>query len=144
MKRHEALASLSREHHNSLILAQLLKKDSPAYKGLPEDPAAKVIYASNMFRTDIQEHFRKEEAMLDMVRGWYEDIQHLALEIVMEHQALTVGFLSLSDADDPAEAMDDLGRKLELHIRKEERVLFPMIQQRCSEEMLKEIHQLLL
>jgi len=34
MKRHEALAPFSREHHGALILAQVMKKGAPAYKGI--------------------------------------------------------------------------------------------------------------
>ena len=41
MKRHEALAPLSREHHGTLILAQLLKKGAPVYKGLPDTDTGK-------------------------------------------------------------------------------------------------------
>ena len=143
MKRHEALASLSREHHSSLMLAQLLKKDSPVYKGLPSDPVSKVAYAVNLFRSSMLEHFRKEEVMLEKVKNLYDEIRNIAGEIILEHQILTAGFLSLPGSVNPVEAMDDLGRKVDKHIRKEERVLFPMIQEYCSEEMLREIKLIL-
>ena len=45
MKREEALAPLSREHHSTLILAQLLKKDAPVYHQLPAEPWDKAKYA---------------------------------------------------------------------------------------------------
>jgi len=39
--------------------------------------------------------------------------------------------------------MDELGTKLEAHIRKEERVLFPLLQQYCSRDVLEQIHTVL-
>jgi len=39
--------------------------------------------------------------------------------------------------------LDKLGKKLEQHIRKEERILFPLIEQYCPEEMLAAITLLL-
>ena len=37
MKRHPSLAPYSSDHHRILVVAQLLKKSSPAYRGLPTD-----------------------------------------------------------------------------------------------------------
>ena len=37
MKRHKALIPLSHDHHLLLLLAQLIKKNAPDYKGLPKD-----------------------------------------------------------------------------------------------------------
>ena len=39
--------------------------------------------------------------------------------------------------------MNELAVKLEDHIRKEERVLFPLLQEQCNETVLAEIHELL-
>lgn len=35
MERDESLAPLSREHHTTLLLAQLLRLEDPKYKGMP-------------------------------------------------------------------------------------------------------------
>jgi iron-sulfur cluster repair protein YtfE (RIC family) len=32
--------------------------------------------------------------------------------------------------------LDELGKALEVHVRKEERELFPLIQESCSEELM--------
>lgn len=143
MKRHESLAPLSREHHQSLILAQILKKDAPVYKGLPEKPGDKAEYAYNMFLNSIEPHFRKEESALAKVKDCHIEIQKLTDEIIYEHTQLTKGFRSLAKSVKLADDMDSLGKALEKHIRKEERVLFPLIEKYCSEKVLAEVQLLL-
>lgn len=139
MKRHEALAPLSREHHGALILAQLIKKDAPVYRGLPTDMEGRLHYAVNFYTNDLTLHFSKEEAMLEKVGHCSESIGTLAAEIIGEHADLKSRFLSLQTATDKEKAMDELGCLLEAHIRKEERVLFPLIQENCSEELLSQL-----
>ncbi|MBP6024892.1 hemerythrin domain-containing protein [Ferruginibacter sp.] len=136
MKRHEALAPLSREHHSALILAQLLKKDAPTYKGLPTALNEKVAYALQMFTATLQLHFTNEEGMLDKVRSVHAEIDKISEEIFTEHQQLKKMFLSLDKTNNTIEELDTLGQALDDHIRKEERVLFPLIQQHCSEAIL--------
>ena len=143
MKRHESLAPLSRDHHANLILAQSLKKTAPPYKGIPKEPLAKAAWAQSSFHSSIQEHFEKEETLLEKVKTRHPEIQKLAGEITEEHRLLKEAFLSLNTSTDLISALDKLGWELEKHIRKEERVLFPMIEQHCSAEDLDEIRKLL-
>ena len=140
MKRHEALAPLSREHHSTLMLAQLLKKNAPEYKGLPTNTKAKAAYALQQFDDIIKKHFQQEEIMLEKAKDCHADIKKLAEEIINEHRQLTALFNSLSTTTEPEDTMDELAKVLENHIRKEERVLFPMLEQHCSEELLQQIH----
>ena len=58
MKRHEALAALSRDHHHALVVAQRLKRAS-------ETTAAEARDAFlEYWRADGQRHFREEEDIL--------------------------------------------------------------------------------
>ncbi|MEP6746200.1 MAG: hemerythrin domain-containing protein [Bacteroidota bacterium] len=139
MKRYQSLAPLSREHHPALLLAQLLKKNAPLYKGMPAEPVAKAVYALNFFLTDLKTHFEKEELLLKKVAGFNKEIDRVAVEIIQEHGDLTNDFLTIQTTKDPADRLDALGRQLEQHIRKEERVLFPLIEQYCPEALLTEI-----
>ena len=143
MKRHEAIAPLSRDHHATLILAQLMKKNAPLYNGMPDNVKDKVRYAIEQFETHISKHFQLEEAMLEKVKHIHPSIKILAEEIEAEHHVLTHLFQSLAVTGNPVTAMHELAVKLEDHIRKEERVLFPLLQQQCSETVLAEIHVLL-
>lgn len=143
MKRDEALAPLSREHHATLILAQLLKKGAPAYRELPTEPWDRANYALEQFESDIKNHFAKEEAMLHKVQDCHADVSVLADEIRNDHSKIAALFASLTNAQDLVSTMDELGNTLQAHIRKEERALFPLLQEHCSPAQLAEIHDLL-
>lgn len=143
MKRHPSLAPLSREHHPALLLAQLLKKDAPPYREMPSTPESKAVYAYELFVASLQQHFRKEEQMLEKVKKWNERLGELAAEIAQEHRELEVAFNTIRSSGDLATDLDKLGKKLELHIRKEERVLFPLIEEHCPEDTLAGISTLL-
>jgi hemoglobin len=142
MKRHPSLISLSHDHHHALLLAQLLKRDAPAYKGLPSDVEGKINYAAEKFKQDIAEHFEEEESIISKTIGVSPELDTLSTEILNEHVQLRILFTSLSK-DTTVDELDFLGKTLEAHIRKEERQWFPLLQQTCSEEMLKEIQQLI-
>ena len=139
MKRHDTLIPLSREHHAALLLARVIQKNAPAYKGFPEEPKAKAIYAVQFFKTNLEEHFSKEETLLHQVIKYNAEIKKLAEEIISEHLQLSAMFNTLQDAKELPDALDKLGTLLEEHIRKEERILFPLIQEHCPEEILKTI-----
>lgn len=144
MKRHEALIPLSRDHHGALILAKLIQKGAPAYKGLPSDIEGKAVYAVKFYHDELITHFLSEEkAVLDKIKGINEKLDALSDEILHEHQELRILFELLPASKRQEEHLDTLGYALEKHIRKEERELFPLIQESCSESLLTEILQLL-
>ena len=143
MKRHETLAPLSREHHGALILAQLIKRNAPEYRGLPATISDKVVYAINYYKKELKAHFKKEEILLKQVETLHPSIAVIADEIVAEHALLKTLFLSLNNTFDPEAILNELGNELDAHIRKEERILFPLIQQHCTEEILQKILPLL-
>jgi hemerythrin-like domain-containing protein len=143
MKRHEAIAPLSRDHHGSLLLAQLLKKNAPVYRDMPDNAKDKARYARQQFESHIKKHFEQEENILETARDCDLEINVLAEEVKKEHSTLTALFYGLDTATDLESAMDTLALALETHIRKEERFLFPLLQQHCSDEVLQEIYSLL-
>ncbi len=143
MKRIETLAPLSRDHHSTLILAQLLKKGAPIYKELPNTAKDKKEYALNHYNTHIKNHFTTEEKILEVVQNISSAIKTLCEEIIQEHKKLHALFCELEHAVDIENTMDEIGTLLEVHIRKEERILFPILQEKCTADQLKIIHQLL-
>jgi hypothetical protein len=64
MKRHLSLQPLSREHHEALLLAQLLKKNAPAYKGLPLNEHEKIAYAVTFLKRILPNIFWKRRKLL--------------------------------------------------------------------------------
>lgn len=145
MKRHEALIPLSRDHHSALLLARLIQKGAPEYKGLPTDIAGKAAYAVKFYHDELVTHFLMEEnGLLEKIKGVSEKIDTLSDEILHEHRELRLLFELLPVSEKLEEHLDTLGYALEKHIRKEERELFPLIQESCSETLLAEITPLLI
>jgi iron-sulfur cluster repair protein YtfE (RIC family) len=142
MKRHPSLIPLSREHHEVLILAQLLKPNAPHYKGLPHTMEGKKEYALALFQKSIKPHFEKEEAVLKRTAGYHETIAALGEAISNEHRQLTALFQQLQNGTATETVLQQTGLLLESHIRKEERELFPAIQQFCPETVLMELNSI--
>jgi len=142
MKRHPALIPLSTDHHQALLLAQLLKKTAPEYKGLPSDPIGKMNYAKEVYNNELDQHFREEEELVfPYLTNKGKEIGELVTEILSEHRILKTSILALKNNIILIDEMDKIGFLLEAHIRKEERNLFEKIPQVLSEEELKIIKQ---
>ena len=139
MKRHPSLVHLSREHHGALILARLLQKGAPAYKSLPTGTEGKALYALKFYQENLVKHFEEEEKALKIVTGVHPALDLLVSAIFREHQALHQSFKSLNPHVASTEYLDELGAALEIHIRKEERELFPLIEETCGEALLTAI-----
>ena len=136
MRRHPKLIPLSRQHRKMLMLAQLLKKGAPPYKGLPRSPEGKIEYAIGLYIQLIEKHFAIEEAFVFPLLGGTPTLDPLIAELKEEHQHLRAYFQQLDPAKPNLELMDSLGHLLEKHIRKEERQYFQAVQSEKEEELL--------
>lgn len=137
MKRHKALILLSHDHHRGLLLAQLLKKNAPPYKGLPKDISGKIQYAVNAFNLELVQHFEDEEKILfPLLKEKSAESNKLIDELISEHKILRENILGFGDNKNPVEIMDETGKLLEQHIRKEERILFQNAQNELSDDEL--------
>lgn len=135
MKRHQALQLISHDHHQGLILAQQLKKGAPEYKGMPSTLEGKKEYALSFYSSELVKHFEDEETILfPLVIKKSEEVDRLIAEVISEHRRIESLINDLKKKNDPADLLDELGRLLENHIRKEERILFPKIEEILSEE----------
>jgi len=143
MKRHPSLAPLSRQHHPALILSQLLKKNAPAYKGMPTDTEGKMLYATRFYQSDLVPHFADEEKVFEKLNNINPLLDAAIKEIVEEHVLLHQLFAGIPGQTDAVTYLDELGHTLEKHIRKEDRELFPMIEQLVDEATMISIDQLL-
>jgi hemerythrin-like domain-containing protein len=134
MKRDEALTPLSREHHHALHQALRLKRAD-------ESTAAEAL--RNMvafFDTEAALHFRVEEEVLlpAYVRDGGADAGDEAIaRVLTDHVWIRARIAALRDAGEPTvEDVQELGRRLDDHVRHEERVLFPAIEEALSAEQL--------
>ena len=140
VKRHTALQPLSRDHHHGLILAQLIKKGAPAYKGLPTAIKEKKDYVVSFYNSELKKHFKKEEEILfPLAKNRTTEIDGLIDEIVGEHRKIEKLVNEVQKITDFENILDKLGWLLEKHIRKEERELFPAIEENLTEGELSEL-----
>ncbi len=140
MKRHPALIPLSHDHHHGLLLAQLLKRNAPEYHGLPKDLIGKMNFAKEMFYKELENHFKDEEDFVfPYLKGKDVELDNLISEILSEHIILKEKILSLNDNPKLIDQLDEIGKILNEHIRKEERVLFEKAQTILNDEELKMI-----
>ena len=140
MKRHSALYTLSHHHHQGLILAQQLKKGTPQYKGWPSTLEAKKEYTLEFYKSELIKHFTEEEEILfPVVIKRNEKVDKMIDEIISEHRKLDLLVNSLEITQQVESVLDEIGRLLEMHIRKEERELFVEIEKILSEKELLKI-----
>ena len=125
MKRSGALRPLSHQHHQGLFAALQLKRAR-------EESAAQARSAFlDFFEREGSRHFRaEEELLLPAFARHIEFDQPEIARVLTEHVDLRRRALDLEENanPDPTE-LRELGERLESHIRFEERVLFPMIEE---------------
>lgn len=140
IKRHESLHPLSHHHTNALHVALKLRRvgTDKARESLDE-----VINDLDDFWNPAgQEHFREEEDVLLGTYAEYVDISTVpeVQEMLIEHIQIRARINQILRAEEPDLAfIRELGEFLNDHIRKEERVIFPMIEQAIPDERLVEL-----
>jgi iron-sulfur cluster repair protein YtfE (RIC family) len=138
MKRHPALIPLSEDHHQALLLAMILKKNAPKINNLPTDIVGKMNYAKEIYKTELEHHFRdEEEFVFPYLNGKDSELDILISEIMNEHIILKEKILSLTENPNLVDQLDEIGKILELHVRKEERNLFEKAQIILNDDELK-------
>ena len=135
MKRSEALAHLSRDHHQALFVAQRLRRAGP------ETAAAARDAFLEFWATEGRQHFRDEEEILLPAFARHEPPTHEAVvRVLTDHIDLRrrAGDLA-SDSTPSPDDLRELGDRLHAHVRHEERVLFPLIEAALSTDELIEL-----
>lgn len=144
MKRHKSLVKLSRDHHNGLIAAQLMKKDAADYKGMPTDFEGKSEYIVEFYYNHLVPHFKEEESILfPFIQGKDAEINTLVNELKQEHIQIKMYIKAVEENKHDLSLLDELGNLLENHIRKEERILFQRIQEMFGENDLQRLNEIL-
>jgi hemerythrin-like domain-containing protein len=132
VKRSDALASLSRDHHHALVVAQRLRRATDA-------TAADARAAFLAFWTEHGRlHFRLEEELLFPAYAGHGDPHDpLVLRALGEHAMIrhrADALVSATSADPGVLAL--LGAELAAHVRLEEREVFPLVERVMSEREL--------
>jgi iron-sulfur cluster repair protein YtfE (RIC family) len=134
IKRNENIAKLSRDHHASLMFCWKLRQ------GIKKDVELKRMqnYLSYFLVQHFTPHFREEEDILfaplkdEKVQKAIDDhvviLKKVADVVNSESQDLVADLISLADMVDA-------------HVRYEERILFPHLENKLSEKQLEDIGQ---
>jgi hemerythrin-like domain-containing protein len=139
MKRAEALAELSRDHHHGLVVAQRLRRADA-------DGAANARATFLAFWTDEgSAHFRVEEDVLLPAMARHHPADDPAIvRVLVEHVDLRRRAADLQASGNvPLEELHALGERLSAHIRHEERVLFPMVEATFDDDELSDLGEAL-
>ena len=134
-RRSEALAELSREHHHALAHALALKRArGPDAAGVWE---RFVVFWEKEGST----HFAEEEDVLLPAYAGVADPAHpVVVRTLLEHLLIRAKIAAISAQEmAPVSELNLLGAWLELHVRLEERALFPLIEDALPEAALREL-----
>lgn len=139
IKRHDTLKPLSRHHMVGLHVALKLSRAGTDESRLTIEEI--IRDAREFWQPGGQEHFREEEEILLPAYAVYADInQQEIIEMLLEHITIRAGMNKLlGKVGMSPQEMQELGKLLESHIRKEERIIFPMIEKALPEEKLEEL-----
>ena len=137
---HKSLFSIAHDHFLSSMVIQMIKKGSPAIEGLPNSPADRAEYIIHFFDQELENHFYLEENILQPeLKGVSIEIDRLLDEMVKQHRKIERIVKSLKNNKNLINKLDKLGIALENHIKQEESVLFPKIQETLSRQELESL-----
>lgn len=139
LKRHEALYPLSHHHTNALHMALKLARAGTEKSRITVQEIKNEL--QEFWYPEGRQHFREEEEVLLTAFAQHASVDRPEIkEMLLEHvniRALIDTLLKSEEAD--VSIMHELGKLLEVHIRKEERIIFPMIEKALPEEKLREL-----
>lgn len=137
MKRHPALQQLSRDHHHALVVAQKLRRSD---RGDADQARATFL---EYWKSHGRDHFREEEeTLLPTLARFADPDRPIVARVLIDHVRIRQLAAEVERHPEPA-VMQALGRELEQHIRREERELFPLIEQAIPEDQLVRLVSLL-
>jgi hemerythrin-like domain-containing protein len=143
MKRTPELRTLSEDHHHGLVQARRLRKAAEGEETNSAEAAVKGFL--DFWQKDTALHFRKEEEVLLPVMARYggDLYREPLVEMIQDHARIRGLVMQLSDeaigGNVRPETLHEIGERLEAHIRLEERVVFPLIEESLSEAALTEL-----
>src|SRR5699024_4535771 len=142
IKRHEALQPLSRHHMIGLHVGLKLSRAETEKSKISIE---QIIEDTREFWFLVgQDHFREEEEILLLAYAAYANMnQTEIIEMLLEHIKISSEIDRLLNEELNNEEIREFGSFLHDHIRKEERILFPMIEAALPEVKLQKLALLL-
>ncbi len=126
MKRHPALAELSRDHHQALVVARDLRRASAVQTAGP----ARAFLA--FWAAGCRDHFRLEEEILLPAYAVHGAPEHPAVVQMLIDHVIIRRDAALVAGGASAPELRRLGEVLASHVRLEERQVFPLVEATLS------------
>lgn len=138
MKRHDALAALSRDHHHALVIARRLKRATQSTADGARDAFL------DYWHVDGERHFRQEEdILLPSYAAFADPDQPVVARVLLDHRRIRRLAHEAAQGSPGIDVLHALGQQLGDHVRREERELFPLIERALPEPELARLVQLL-
>ena len=130
LKRNENLAKLSRDHHSGLLFCWKIRQGVKYHI----EPDRMISYVKYFWDHHFATHFKEEEEFL--FSQIQDDVVQKALD---DHQKIKISVdkIGVSGMESEDDVLLELADMVDDHIRFEERVLFPHLQEKLSEEQLE-------
>jgi iron-sulfur cluster repair protein YtfE (RIC family) len=130
MRRHDSLIPLTHDHHHALAQVRRLRS---AAAGSDEDRSTTTEEFLDFFRRDTIEHFREEEEVVFPLVADVREVRETLARVLLEHVRLhaLVNELTVEHREGSVTSTSLLtvATTLEDHIRFEEKVVFPLIEE---------------
>lgn len=134
MKRHPALQTLSRDHHQALVIARRLRRAKQ-----PDAADAQAAFLE-FWDSEGEAHFRVEEqVMLPRFAAAGGADTGAVARVLLDHAEIRLRALRLQGGPVSPAALGELGALLAEHVRLEERDLFPAIEELLSDSQLRDL-----
>jgi iron-sulfur cluster repair protein YtfE (RIC family) len=131
MKRSEALIELSRDHHQALRQAVRMKRATDA----DADEVRADVLA--FWREEGAKHFRiEEDILLPGFAAAGDPGDEAVVRVLVDHVWIRERMERLAARGLDLEALHELGKRLDAHVRHEERTLFPLIEEALGADAL--------
>jgi hemerythrin-like domain-containing protein len=135
MKRNDNLKTLSWEHHDGLVVAFRLQQ------GLKNEIPGKILrdYILHVWDNALEHHFWQEEQSITRILHRTAEGKKLEKRMMNEHEEFRIIISQLRNSLGSESDIEQFAANLNLHIRFEERELFPFIETHSSTEELVRI-----
>lgn len=129
MKRNENLIPLSRDHHFGLLYCWKIREGLK--KNVPYERIQK--YISYFWHQSLSTHFEIEDIVLP-------DTENTGLQLQLDNEHAEIRKLvnTISHSKD-CRLLEDFAKALQSHIRFEERILFPHLEEHLSDRQMNDI-----
>lgn len=131
MKRHESMVALSRDHHFGLLFCWKIRQ------GIRKlvSPERMQSYVQYFWDRHLRQHFEEEEGIL--FAALQDDLCHRAISEHNSIRQLTEKIIHIAPV--LPDQLSLLADSIDRHIRFEERILFPHLEQKLSGDILADI-----